>query len=200
MLANLESGRRRGDKIGDAVAAERAAHHPFQRPQRRARRHRIGRVGGDQHGGRLTPSQRALEACGNLDGEEHRARTQKRIQLRLARRDMANVEEGGVAQGRQNGAAHIRILLQKKGGRQITRRRVDGVAKEKELHQRHGDHGGEGDAVAAQLDELLHQHGEKARERTMRAGDDRAHGKLSCARLMRSMKTSSSEGSSARQT
>ena len=49
-------------------------------------------------------------------------------------------------------------LLQQHRRRQAARLGVDGVAEQHELHQRDGDDGGEGDAVAAKLHEFLADH------------------------------------------
>src|SRR5262249_12552203 len=75
--------------------------------------------------------------------------------------------------------------------RQVARRRVDGVAEQQELHQRHQHDHGERHPVALELDELLDQH----RAGAMHAFGECAHWKLSLARPIRSMNTSSSEGS-----
>src|SRR5690606_6874954 len=64
----------------------------------------------------------------------------------------------------------------------------DGVAEEHELHQRHGQHHGEGDAVAPHLDELLRQ--KRAEPRKGEPGGA-FHFMLSSAPAMNWMKTSS---------
>src|SRR6476620_3843074 len=86
----------------------------------------------------------------------------------------------------------------------MARRGVDGVAEQQQLHHRdHHDHR-ERDAVAAELDEFLDQHRiAAAPEAEGRLADaaivvgcfSRTHWKLSFERVMRSMNTSSSDGS-----
>ena len=48
------------------------------------------------------------------------------------------------------------VVGQEHAGRQMLRVRIDGVAEEDELHQRHADHHQEGQPVPAHLDEFLH--------------------------------------------
>ena len=59
-------------------------------------------------------------------------------------------------------------------GRQVLRIVVDGEAEQHQLHQRHAEHHGEGDAVAPHLDEFLHQQRAEPGE-----GEDRVHSMLS---------------------
>src|ERR1700730_16401579 len=114
------------------------------------------------------------------------------------------VEKGGVFQRFQDRARKIAVLLQQHRARQIARRRVDGVAEQQKLHHRdHHDHA-ERDPVAPELDEFLDHHGIAAQPEAeprladvaSRAGlfGDDAHWKLSFARVISSMNTSSSDG------
>src|SRR5437870_11450792 len=99
-------------------------------------------------------------------------------------------------------AAEIGLLLQQHRGGQMPRIGVDGVAEQQQLNERDHDDHGERNAVALELDELLDQHrpsptpevGGRASARRAH-GTERGHWKLSLALPMRSMKTSSSEGS-----
>ena len=88
-------------------------------------------------------------------------------------------------------------LLQQHRGRQVARLGVDGIAEQQELHQRQGDDGGEGDAVAAKLHELLADHRARPAARTRGATGPRAsaHAMLSLACAISPMKTSSSDAS-----
>ncbi len=74
-------------------------------------------------------------------------------------------------------------------GREMTRVHVDRVAKENELEQRNGHHHGEGEAVAAHLDELLHDHALETLEGKL--GQPVHEPKLSFDFSMSWMKTSS---------
>src|SRR5258705_4904721 len=86
----------------------------------------------------------------------------------------------------------------------MSRRGVDGVAEQQQLHNRdHHDHR-ERDAVAAELDEFLDQHriaappeaeGRLAGAAILIGRLYCTHWKLSFERVMRSMNTSSSDGS-----
>src|SRR5262245_48385308 len=117
---------------------------------------------------------------------------------------MGDVEIGGVLDRLEHRAAEIALLLQQHRRRQMARIGVDGVAEQQELHERDHDDHRERDAVALELDELLDQHrpsapakiAEATRRAPARLAHDyrRAHWKLSLARPMRSMNTSSSEG------
>ena len=103
------------------------------------------------------------------------------------------------SQRREDRAAEIALFLQQHRGRQMARRGVDGVAEQQKLHQRDHDDHRERDAVALELDELLDQHrpgaAPEAAAALVAAGHRDGHWKLSCAWPMRSMNTSSSDGS-----
>src|SRR6185436_1666499 len=96
-------------------------------------------------------------------------------------------------------AGNVILLLHQHRCRQVARLGVDGVAEQHELHQRHSDHGRERDAVAAQLQEFLEDHRADAAPEVPQAVVEHPHWKLSLARLIRSMNTSSSDGSDASQ-
>jgi hypothetical protein len=90
--------------------------------------------------------------------EQHLSGEQQAVELGLVTRQRGDLEIFGVLQRRQDGAGKIAVLLQQHGGRQVARIGVDGIAEQDELHQRDHDDHDEGDAVALELDELLHQH------------------------------------------
>src|SRR6185312_11983097 len=124
------------------------------------------------------------------------------IDFRLVARQRGDFEIAGVAQRRENRAAQIAALLQQHRGRQIAWRRVDGVTEQHELHERDHDDHGEGNTVALELDEFLHQHrpalapeSSAAQARRRLRGHHMRHWKLSFALLIRSMNTSSSDAS-----
>src|SRR5262245_50038850 len=79
---------------------------------------------------------------------------------------------------------------------------IDGVTKQQQLHERnHYDHG-KRDTVALELDELLHQHGPRLAPKTCagkalrRLGRQQVrHWKSSCNLRIKSMNTSSGNGS-----
>src|SRR6476469_3254972 len=147
---------------------------------------------------------RALEAAGDFHAEQHLARQQQIVELGDIVHFGGEAEIGGVLQRLEDRAREIAVLLQQHRGRQMARRGVDGVAEQQQLHHRdHHDHR-ERYPVAPELDELLDHHRKAAppeAERRLsgiayRAGCmDGAHWKLSFARVISSMKTSSSEGS-----
>ena len=58
----------------------------------------------------------------------------------------------------------------KNGRRQIARRRIDRIAEHNELQERDRHHGGERDAAAPQLQQLLAQHGPDAPPEALGAG------------------------------
>src|SRR5262249_1815362 len=134
--------------------------------------------------------------------KQHGARGQQTIEFGLAVDDVGDVKIRGVLKGLEDRTADIALLLQQHGGRQVPGIGVDRVPEQQKLNERNHDDHCEGNAVALELDELFDQHRpspapEAAREACARSGclDQCAHCKLSLARPMRSMKTSSSEGS-----
>ena len=173
----------------------------FKRRHRRAGRHRIGGVGGDQQRRMLAAPHRALEPARDLHAEQHGAGLQQVVELLDGADLMREAEIGGVLQRLQHRAGEIAVLLQQHRGRQVARRGVDRIAEQEQLHHRDHDDHRERHAVALELDELLHQHREGAPQRAetrlalLRAVGRHAHWKLSCARFISSMNTSSSDGS-----
>src|SRR5262249_9318233 len=150
---------------------------------------------------------RALEIGGNFDRKQHGSGGQQTIELGLAVDNVGDVEICGVLNGLENRTADIALFLQQHRGRQVPGIGVDGVPEQQKLNERDHDDHGEGNTVALELDELLDQHRPSpAPEATVGACagsarlDQRAHWKSSLARPMRSMKTSSSEGSDRVQT
>src|SRR5215831_18208314 len=152
--------------------------------------------------GTVAAAHRALEIGRNFDSEQHRAGREQVIELGLVLDDMGDVEICGVLNRLEDRAAEIALLLQQHRGRKVARIGVDGVAEQQQLNERDHDDHGERNAVALELDELLDQHrpsptpevgGRASARRT--DGSERGHWKLSLALPMRSMKTSSSEGS-----
>jgi hypothetical protein len=174
---------------------ERGLHQARQRRERGARGHRVGRVGRHQNGRRLAAPHLALEVARDLDCEQHLARGQHAVELRLVADQLRHLEIFGVLERLEDRAAEIARLLQQNRRRQIARRGVDGVAEQQKLHQRHHDDHDKRNTVAAKLDELLDQHrlGAKEPARCEKL-PERRHWKLSFARPIRSMKTSSSDG------
>src|SRR5208282_3377602 len=111
-----------------------------------------------------------------------------------------DLEELGVLQRGKDRAADVARFLEQHRRRQIARRRIDGIAEHDKLDERDRDHGGQGEAVAAQLQKFLEQHGAGAApEAAGSVRRERAHWKLSFAPAMRSMKTSSSVGAAGSQ-
>src|SRR5690606_11065395 len=141
---------------------------------------------------------RAFEAAWDLHAEQHGAGSQQPVELGLILDLMRHLEIAGILQRLQYRPAKIAVLLQEYSRRQIARRGVDRIAEQDELHQRdHHDHR-ERHPVAPKLDEFLDQHrfgaapeGGPPRDSGAR-WRGRAHWKLSLARLIRSMNTSSS--------
>ena len=147
---------------------------------------------------------RALEASRDFHAEQHLARQQEIVELGNVVHFPSKSEIGGILQSFQDRARDIAVLLQQHGGRQVTRRGVDGVAEQQKLHHRnHHDHG-ERNPVAPELDEFLDHHRKAAppepkprlRGFTSPIGMiGYAHWKLSFERVISSMNTSSSDGS-----
>ena len=207
MLSWLDAGRvvagvgadleRRRAAVGDgAVVAERERDDVVQRGERRAGRHRIGGVGRHQQRRPVAAAQRALEAARNLDRKQHLARGQHAVELGLVAHLPRDLEVFGVFQRLEDRAPDVARFLQQHRGRQSARLGVDGIAEQHELHQRHGDDGREGDAVAAKLHEFLADHGaDPPPEAAADEIGECAHDTLSLACAISPMKTSSSEAS-----
>ena len=185
---------------------ERGLHQIAERRHRRAGGDRIGGVGGDQQRRAVAAPHRALEIGRYLDREQHRAGGEQTVELGLAAHDVGDIEILGVLQRLEDRAAEIALLLQQHRGRQMARIGVDGVAEQQELHQRDHDDHRERDAVALELDELLDQHRPGAAQEVAApevagwrlrgaVASGALIGNCPCALPMRSMNTSSSEGS-----
>ena len=199
MLAELEQ--RLGLVGQHPLVDECELRNPVQRAKRGAGRHRICRVGRDEQRGPLPSPQRAFETCGNLDRKENLPGSQHAVELLGRSQPVRDPEVSRALDGGQDGTADVAGLLQQHRGRQIARRRIDRIAEQDELHDRnHHDHC-KRNPVAAQLDELLHQHRPHAAPETGRADlVEQTHWKLSFERFISSMNTSSSEGSERVQT
>ena len=199
VLADLE-GRHALDGLGQAaVARQRRTDDAFQGTQRRARRHRIAGIGRHQQRRDVAAPRAALEPGRDLDAEQDRARSHPVIHLRFRAGDADEAEIAGVAEGSQDRAGQVVVLVHQHRRRQLARRRVDGEAEQQQLHDRNEDHGRKRHPVAAELHELLDQHGPGARCGPGAHGCGiSGHLKLSCERDIRSMKTSSSVGSEMR--
>ena len=101
-----------------------------ERRDRRAGRHRIGGVGGDQQRRIVAAAQRALEARRDLDREQHLAGRERLVELGLVAQLPRDLEVFGVLQRGEDGAADVARFLQQHRGRQIARRGVDRVAEQ----------------------------------------------------------------------
>ena len=180
-----------------AVVDERGGDHLRQRRHRRAGRDRVGGVGGDEQRRHVAAPQRALEARRNLHRKQHGARGERLIEFVFVAQLARDLEEVGVAQRRENGAADVARFLQQYGRRQVARHRIDRIAEHDELQERDRHHGRERHAIAAQLQQFLAQHGADAPPEAPGAdGSQRrqqVHSKLSRASAIRAMNTSSSE-------
>ena len=186
------------------VVRKRGLHHDAERAERRAGRDRIGGVGRHQQRRLVAAPHRTLEAARDLDPEQHLAGLQEIVELGDAVHLAGEAEVAGVLQRLQHRTRQIAVLLDQHRRRQMPRRGVDGIAEQQELHHRdHHDHR-ERDAVAAKLDEFLDQHRKAAppeaearlRDVAIAVGNiGSTHWKLSFERFMRSMNTSSSDGS-----
>ena len=88
--------------------------------------------------------------------------------------DMVEAVIAGDLQRRDHGARVVVAAGRHERGRQALRIVVDGVAEQHQLHQRHAQHHGEGDAVAPHLDEFLDQQRAEPGE-----GEDAVHAILS---------------------
>ena len=199
MGANLEQ---RLSGFGQTViVGERRTDQRRKRSNRRSGRHRIGCVGGNEQRRLVATAERALKTGWNFDGEQYLAGGQGLIELGVVMQLLGDREELRVLQRRQDGAPDVAQFLQQHGGRQIVRRGVDRVAEQNKLQQWNRNHRREGHAIAAQLQEFLEQHRADATPEPIRADSgERAHWKLSLARPMRSMKTSSRDGDARSQT
>ena len=156
MGADLE--RQRWRIAGVQIVVERGLHHDAERRQRRAGGHRIGGVGRDQHRRIIAAPHRALEAARNFDAEQHLAGQQQIVEFGDIVHFPGEAEIVGVLQRLEDRAAEVAVLLQQHRGRQVSRRGVDGIAEQQQLHHRdHHDHR-KRHPVAPQLDEFLDHH------------------------------------------
>ncbi len=160
--------------------------HRAQRRDGAARHRRIGGVGLDQDL-RIVA---ALDAAGEVGRDRHHERDgavrHQRFCFRRRLHDMVEAVVAGHLQRRDHGARVVVVAGRDQCGGKALRIVVDGVAEQHELHQRHAEHHGEGDAVAPHLDEFLHQERAEPGE-----GEDRVHAMLSFDAAMNWMKTSS---------
>src|SRR5215208_1064571 len=113
---------------------------------------------------------------------------------------MRELEIFSVFERPQDRACNVILLLQQHGRRQMTRIGVDHVAEQQQLDQRDHDNHRKRDAIALELDELLDEHcpgspPEPLGARPLWFGHPNSPWKLSRARVIWSMRTSSSEGS-----
>ena len=95
----------------------------------------------------------------------------------LAPGQVADLEILGGAQGGQERACEDAVVLHEHRGRQVLRIGVDGIAEQHELNEGDDDHGREGEAVAAKLDQLFDESGDEALPRGV--GARRAAGGIS---------------------
>src|SRR5215217_6757830 len=113
---------------------------------------------------------------------------------------MRELEIFSIFERPQDRACNVILLLQQHGRRQMARIGVDRVAEQQQLDQRDHDNHRKRDAVTLELDEFLDQHRPGAAPKAIGARPARfahlhGHWKLSRDRTIRSMKTSSSDGS-----
>jgi len=120
---------------------------------------RIGGVGVDQHLRALAAHQPAREVRRDGDHELHLAALQELVGLGLALGPMGEAHVAGVAERREDGARDLALVGRQHGGRQMMRVGVDGIAEQQELQDRHAEHHGEGQPVAAKLPHFLGDHG-----------------------------------------
>ena len=97
MLPDLERRRLFGRVRQPAVACQRRTHDAFERTQRRSGRNRIGRVRHHQQRGTVAAPHRTLEAGGNLDAEQHLARSDHLVHLGFRARQLRHLEVRRVA-------------------------------------------------------------------------------------------------------
>ena len=149
----------------------------------------------------------AREIGRNLNDELHLVREDQFVGVGLAARDIFDVEIIGGAQGADQRARDRAVVACQHGRRQMFGIGVDRISKEHQLNDRNADDHREGRPVATKLNEFLDEHrdetlpglGERAASR--RTGNDvrqaflRAHWSAP-ARVIKSMNTSSSDGSS----
>ena len=157
MGAHLE--RRRGRRPGSrgrcaapSARSWRARRAPSPPPPDRSRPPRPAAPGGRR------AAARARNCAGISTANSTVAGGEQPVELGRVAHQVRDLEVARVLQRREDRAADVARLLQQHRGRQVARRRVDGVAEQDQLHQRDHDDHGERHAVAAELDELLDQH------------------------------------------
>jgi hypothetical protein len=119
-------------------------------------------VGLDQNGGAAATQNIAVEVLRNVDDELNIAAGEKFAALGLRVYLAVEIEVTGVLDGVQQAALHRTVIGDEKGGGQVLGVGVDGKTKKYELQNGNADHHGEGEAVAAHLDEFLDHHGPEA--------------------------------------
>jgi len=93
-----------------------------------------------------------------LDPEQHRARSQKSIELRFGADHVRDVEIFRVLDRLENRATDVALLLQEHRRGKMPRIGIDGITEQQQLHEWHHHDHRKRDAVSPQLDELLSQH------------------------------------------
>jgi hypothetical protein len=137
---------------------KRGLHDGAERAERGACGNGIGGIGGDQQRRLVASPHRPLKAARDLDAEQHLAGFQEVVELIDIMHLAGEAEISGVLQRFEDRAGEVAVLLQQHRTRQIVRRGVDCKTEQQELHDRdHHDHR-KGDAIAPELDELLHHH------------------------------------------
>ena len=154
----------------------------------------VGGIGLDDDLGLLAADQLAGEVAGNGDDELHRAALEQFVGFLLGGHGVGEAEIAGIADGADQGAGDGAVVSRENRGGQALGVVVDGKAEEDELHDRHAEHHGEGQPVAAQLQGFLDDHGHEAAEKSHGASPQAASA-LSRAWPIRWMKTSSRVGS-----
>ncbi len=86
---------------------------------------------------------------------------------------VAELEIVRVLEGREHGAGQRSFVAHEHGRGQMLGIGIDGVAEQRELQDRHEQHGGEGHAVAPHLHEFLDDHRPDAPEEAGIAADVR---------------------------
>ena len=149
---------------------ERGAAQGGERRERVAGRDRIGGVGFHEHRRALAAQQLAPEVLGDADHELDVAARQQLVRLGLARRLPGDLEIVRVLERPHQAAGEHALVGDQQCGRQLLGVGVDRVAEQDQLHQRHADHHGEGQAIAPHLDEFLDQDRPEATPGQGRAG------------------------------
>jgi hypothetical protein len=146
-----------GGQRADQVVHQRQLRQGLQRGHRSTGGRGIGGVGIHRHR-RLLATQQPGREVGREDQHElHPAFGHQALGLGFSD-DLGDAEVAGVL-GRAHDAAHQRaVVVRHHRGGQLARVAVDGITEQHQLHDRHADQHREGQAVAAQLHQLLAQH------------------------------------------